>query len=91
MRAIGRVTFVIAKSIVHRTKLAAIRGVRVKVKPSDLLDLIRSADRALNSGSNDAEHDALYAIRENLSEIFEDSARRTAERKGATECVRSGE
>jgi hypothetical protein len=49
---------------------------RISITPSELIDLLDTADNALNSNSNDTEHDALYLIRECLSEWFEDSTRR---------------
>ena len=56
-------------------KAAAKREV-VKLKLTELNALIDQADKALDGDSNDAEHDALYAIREALAEYSLDPARR---------------
>lgn len=41
----------------------------VRVKLHDLITLARTANKALKGNSNDAEHDALHAIREELIDI----------------------
>jgi hypothetical protein len=41
-------------------------------KVAFIMGLMAKADKALNGTSNDAEHDALYEIREALSEAYED-------------------
>lgn len=53
-------------------KMAKKSKALIRVTPKELLDLIRKADKALNGGSNDAEHDALYEIREEISNLYED-------------------
>jgi hypothetical protein len=42
----------------------------------ELNALIDSADKALDGDSNDAEHDALYSIREHLADMSSDPQRR---------------
>jgi len=49
----------------------------IKLAPAELVALMDEADEALNGDSNDAEHDALFSLREQLSEIFEDPTRAT--------------
>lgn len=44
---------------------------RIRVSASTLVALMDEADEALNGDSNDAEHDALFSIREQLSDLFE--------------------
>lgn len=46
-------------------------GLRLNVSPQELVEQMDRADQALNGDSNDAEHDALVAIREWLSDVFE--------------------
>jgi len=55
---------------------ATIKGHRILVEPLEMVVLMDTADRALNGDSCDAEHDALYLIREKLSAIFEGYERR---------------
>jgi len=43
----------------------------IKIKAATLIALMGEADDALNGDSNDAEHDALFSIREQLSELYE--------------------
>jgi hypothetical protein len=52
-------------------------GERVVIDLKELVALIDKADAALDGDSNDAEHDALYSIRETLAELSTDpNARR---------------
>jgi hypothetical protein len=46
---------------------------KIVVTAGELVALLNEADEALDGDSNDAEHDALYSIRESLSEIVERS------------------
>jgi len=48
----------------------------ITVTRHELLKLCIEADKALDGDSNDAEHDALYSLRESLSEFLEDPERR---------------
>ena len=66
-------TMTIPDDIVARAKASKDE---IVVTPSELVALMQTADEALNGDSNDAEHDALYELREELSEIFEDPNRR---------------
>ena len=50
----------------------------VTVTLAELNALIDQADKALDGDSNDAEHDALYAIRETMAEYSTDPERRKA-------------
>lgn len=52
------------------------RSEQVAIKLFALNALIDIADRALDGESNDAEHDALYSIRETLAEYSTDPQRR---------------
>lgn len=45
----------------------------LKVKAHDLIRLARTANKALRGDSNDAEHDALHQIREDLLGIVKES------------------
>jgi len=67
--------FRIPRDIILKARGADKKGVRFLVSPVELIRLMRIADRALNEDSNDAEHDALYEIRETLSDIYEDPTR----------------
>lgn len=49
---------------------------KVLITPQEMTHRMIRLDRALNSTRNDQEHDALVDIRDWLSEMFEDSARR---------------
>lgn len=60
--------FIIPPDIRRR---AAARTDRIMIKPATLIALMDEADEALNGDSNDAEHDALFSIREQLSELYE--------------------
>lgn len=44
---------------------------RVAIRASTLIEMMDEADEALNGDSNDAEHDALFSLREQLSNLFE--------------------
>jgi hypothetical protein len=48
----------------------------IKITVKELNALIDKADKALDGDSNDAEHDALYSLRETLSEMSQDPDRR---------------
>ena len=48
----------------------------VTMRLTELNALIDKADRALDGDSNDAEHDALYDLRETLAEMSTDPNRR---------------
>lgn len=67
--------FVMPRDIVLRSRKATKRGIKFLVSPAEIMRLMTIADRALNGDSNDAEHDALYEIRELLSVIYEDPER----------------
>lgn len=58
------------------TSLLAEPDAPVTVTRHELLRAIQAADRALDGVSNDAEHDALYDLREILSEWVEAPERR---------------
>lgn len=58
--------------IIGRAEIFTDRGDRIMVKPNELIKQMRLIDKALNGDSNDAEHDALYHVREWLSDIYED-------------------
>jgi len=68
--------FKIPEDIRRRAKKDAKLGVRIQMTPEEIVALMDEADKALNGDSNDAEHDALYSIREQLSGIFEEPSRR---------------
>ena len=68
--------FVIPRSVVTQATKDSAGGVMVSVDPQELVKRMQEADDAFNGESNDAEHDALVDLREWLSEIFEDTARR---------------
>lgn len=52
-------------------------GAHLEIDLAELNALIDEADAALDGDSNDAEHDALYSIREKLAELSTDpNARR---------------
>jgi hypothetical protein len=51
----------------------------IVLKSKELRALIGQADKALHGNSNDAEHDALYSIRERLAEFSQDPNRRRRE------------
>jgi hypothetical protein len=53
------------------------KGIKVHVTPDEIVQQLDVADKALNGDSNDAEHDALFAIREWMSELFESPRRRS--------------
>ena len=50
--------------------------IEILLKLSEVNALIDEADKALDGDSNDAEHDALYALREKLAEFSTDPDRR---------------
>jgi hypothetical protein len=69
--------FVIPKGVVTKAKKDSAGGIMISVDPHEVVQRMQEADEALNGDSNDAEHDALVDLREWLSEIFEDTDRRT--------------
>jgi len=71
--------FMLPPDIADEAKIDTVRGVKIMVTPEEIVRRMKQADRALNGDSNDAEHDALYDLREWLSEIFEDPERRAAD------------
>jgi hypothetical protein len=72
----GKERFRIPPDVIARANEDADDGVKIMLTPAAVVSAMCSADKALNGDSNDAEHDALYALREWLSEIFEDPSRR---------------
>lgn len=50
--------------------------IKVSMTLRELNALIDKADKALDGDSNDAEHDALYALRETLADMSTDPDRR---------------
>jgi hypothetical protein len=68
--------YYLPQDIVAQAKTDTTRGVKIQVTPEELVRRCKAADRALNGDSNDAEHDALYELREWLSEVLEDPERR---------------
>lgn len=68
--------FVMPKDIVRRAEQATKKGNTIKFTPIEILDAMKQADDALNGYSNDAEHDALYSLREWLSDCYESPERR---------------
>lgn len=71
----GKEKFWVPTYICEKARSATKKGVKILVTPNDLIQLMNIADRALNGDSNDAEHDALYQIRESLSALYEDPER----------------
>lgn len=68
--------FILPDDVIEQAKMDMMRGVKVTIDPQELVRRMKHADDALNGDSNDAEHDALYALRAWLSEILEDPDRR---------------
>jgi hypothetical protein len=68
--------FILPGDIMDQAKTDTLRGVKIMMTPEEVIRRMKMADRALNGASNDAEHDALYALREWLSEVLEDPDRR---------------
>lgn len=68
--------FVLPEDIFGQAKSDTIRGVKIELTPDEVVRRMKQADRALNGDSNDAEHDALYDLREWLSDVLEDPDRR---------------
>lgn len=66
----------VPKAVKTKAARATKEGVKILVTPKELVERMSAADKALNGDSNDAEHDALFDLREWLSEVFEDPARR---------------
>ena len=69
--------FIMPPDIIGRSVIETKRGVKITVTPHELMQQMREADIALNGDSNDAANEALYALREWLSEVYEDTERRT--------------
>lgn len=69
--------FRIPKDIERRAVDLSRKGVRIRVSPLELISMMKLSDRALNTQSFDADHDALVEIRDRLSDIYEDPDRRT--------------
>ena len=69
--------FEVPRDIQMRATKATKEGVKIVLTPKEIMERMDLADKALNGESNDAEHDALYSLREWLSDIFEDPERRT--------------
>lgn len=70
--------FALPVDLQEEAKSDTVRGVKIMVTPEEIVRRMKQADRVLSGDSNDAEHDALYDLREWLSEIFEDPGRRAA-------------
>lgn len=68
--------FALPSGVVDQAKTDTMRGVKIVLTPEEVVRRMKQADEALNGDSNDAEHDALYALREWLSDVFEDPERR---------------
>lgn len=68
--------FAIEPDIIERAVRASKTGERVAVTPIELIQMMNEIDKAINADSGDAEADALATVREKLSELFEDPARR---------------
>jgi len=51
-------------------------GEKVWLEVAEIIDLLNEADKALNGDSNDAEHDALYSLRESLASYLDSPERR---------------
>lgn len=49
-------------------------GKAFTIRPNELIAQIDAADKALNGTSNDAEHEALFFLREFLSDVLEQGA-----------------
>lgn len=67
--------FVIPPDILRCAAGATRRGVKIGITPDEMIAMMTVADLALNGDSNDADHDALYNLRERLSELYEDVSR----------------
>ena len=64
--------FVLPDDVVRKARIDTRNGVRISISPEEVLTQIAMADRALNGDSNDSEHDVLCALREWLSDVYED-------------------
>jgi len=71
-----REEFALPNDVVEQASIDTLRNVKIEITPSELVDLMKDADQALNGDSNDEEHDALYRIRRWMSEVVEDPDRR---------------
>lgn len=67
--------FTVPKDILKRARRLTKKGKRLLFTPVEILQMMDVADRALNGDSNDDEHDALFTLREELSEAYEDPDR----------------
>ena len=67
--------YTLPEDVRKRASEATRSGIKLKITPCELVALLDTADKALNGDSNDAEHDALYQIREVLSGTLEDPTR----------------
>jgi hypothetical protein len=65
------------KTQIDLTPLLKEPDAQIVVTRHELLKLCIEADRALDGDSNDAEHDALCALRDRLSTFLEDPERRS--------------
>jgi hypothetical protein len=68
--------FNVPKDIVARARKNTKKGEKIFFTPTEIVEMLRDADAALNGDSNDDEHDALYQLRETLSAVYEDPDRR---------------
>ncbi len=68
--------FEVPSDIRDRAKSESESGAEIRVTPIELIEMMDKADRSLNSDQTYSRYDALLAIREALSEIFEDPDRR---------------
>ena len=69
--------YVLSPGVRRRARRDTRQGVQVVRTPEEIVEQLDLADRALNGESNDAEHDALYRLREWLSGALEGPGRRT--------------
>ena len=69
-------SYIIPTNVELRAHKMTEDGVKIQVTPIEIIRRIKEADVALNGTSNDAEHDALFRLREWLSEVYEDLDRR---------------
>lgn len=67
--------FELPNDIIGRAAIATKQGVRILLTPSEFIKQMRRADKALNVPSNAAARDALYELREWLSDVYEEEAR----------------
>lgn len=60
----------IGKDVRTKAKRDEKAGLHVNLGPLEIVEMIDTADKALNGDSNDDEHDALVEIRQYLSNIL---------------------